>query len=158
MSKATCFVQRFDWVSRALILCSLLYLVPIAVMWMRDTTPPLTMQHYTVTPAPPGGTLRVRADVERAVGRNCSAEYSRVFVDSAGQPQPIQASTKASADAAARAENRMPGKLFFSVPLSLDTAPGTGTIITEIEYVCNPWHWGYPIVVPLIMQAEVLQP
>lgn len=150
--------MRFDFFWRFLITCSVIYLVPMVLFWSLDNKPPITMSRYTVTPAPPGGTLWVAADVKRDLTRDCSTVFTVQFIDAGGRPQSARPGTPRSSKAIEWREEKTPGKLFFPVHLDKDTMPGTGEIFVDLPYTCNPWHWGYPINVPLRMTAEVLEP
>lgn len=134
----------------------------IAAMWVLgwylDSKPPLVMTGYTVSPAYPGGTMIAVLDVQRDLSRNCRAEYSRRFVDSAGALHSIESDTTMTATAIRKSEDRNPGKSIFAMVVPYGAAPGPGKIITPLKYYCNPWHNLYPLDVSLEVDALVLEP
>lgn len=127
--------------------------------WYFDTEPPIKMSSYTTTPAYPGGTMLVVADVKRALDRECDATYSVRFVDSRGVSQPIESSTPISANSIRGMDEKTPGKLMFAVPIADWTPSGMGEVVVPLMYTCNPYHrLGRPIGLSLVMKGEVLAP
>ena len=158
MAKATWWVR--DNAGLLLMVCLLTWggLGVTAAMWALDDSPPITLTRYTVTPVQPGGTMLVIADVQRDTHRNCTATYSRRFVDSRGAIHALEGDTTMSAAGIRDMDKRSPGKLIFTVPTRWDTPPGKGLIVTPLSYNCNPWQSWRPLTMTLEMQAEVLAP
>ena len=129
-----------------------------ALVWAMDDAPPIKLLGYSVTPVHPGGTMLVVADVKRDLTRNCTATFSRQFVDSRGALHAVESDTSVSASNIRAMDARNPNKLIFTVPTTWDTPPGKSLIITPLQYNCNPWHAMRPIALSLEMQAEVLSP
>ena len=158
MSKATSWAIRLVPASIFVIAMCVAFMVAMVLVWSRDNEPPFLLHRYTVTPAYPGGTMLVVADVERNLSRQCEALYSRRFVDSSGAMHAIEPDTSMGVNSIKSMDRRSPGKLIFTVPISKDTPPGKGLIVTPLQYTCNPWHYRYPITMSLEMEAQVLAP
>lgn len=156
MSKATAWAIRLAPLSIITIAMVASYMVAMALVWSMDKEPPFRLVNYSVTPAVPGSTMLVMANVERDLTRDCSATYSRRLVDSQGIMRSIDPDTTMGANAIRSMDKRSPNKLLFAVQVPWDTPAGPAQIITPLTYRCNPWHYRYPITMALEFDAMVL--
>lgn len=127
------------------------------IRWSVDRRVPVELISYVANPALPGDTVIVRAVVKRDVDRRCSLMYSRMFHDSAGVRFDITAGAQMmTADALDDLNRRTPDSLILSLTIPPKAAPGKGTLISVLDYVCNPVQQLYPIPKLITMDVEVL--
>jgi hypothetical protein len=136
MTAATSFVEKLHWLWRAILLACF---VQIA-FWAADRTPPFVLGPYTSTSAPPGGTVRIVAKVQRDLSRKCSVVFSRHLIDASGARYDLVSGQTMSAYALEAMEKLMPGELRLQVHIPPGTPPGLAHLFTVLEYSCNPFH------------------
>ena len=125
--------------------------------WAAERSPPFEMMSYAIAPARAGETTIARALVKRDLDRRCSVVFSRVFFDSNGTRWELTEGTQMMNSSALEAYNlRSPDTLAFAVTVPATAKPGTGSVMTVLDYYCNPVHQSYPIPVVLTMNMEVL--
>ena len=127
------------------------------VLWGVDRKAPLRMLTYTATPTQAGGNTLIHLDVKRDLTRTCAATYSRLFYDAAGSRYEITQGLQAmNATSIADTDRRTPDVALLSIRIPADAAPGKGSLVTALEYSCNPMHLLYPLPVLLTIDVEVL--
>lgn len=127
------------------------------VSWALDYVPPIIIGDYTATPARPGEVTRINASVKRDISRHCTSVFSRLFVDSTGARFELTEGTQIMNALAIEFYNKIsPGKLIMRIKIPEAAAPGLGTVLTPVEYSCNPLHLFHPISALLSINVEVL--
>lgn len=149
----------FTWIWRREWLGWLITLPMLWVLygWATDRTPPLMVANAVATPARAGEETLVTGSAIRDLGRGCSAQRSRAFLDSRGVRHDYGTAAIVS-NAALREEARIMGdsEVRSSVVLPEAAAPGVGMMILSIDYRCNPLHYIVPINYTLMVPVEVL--
>lgn len=125
--------------------------------WAADRDAPFVLLDYKVAPAKAGQNTVVEAIVKRDMSRRCSLLFSRSFFDSKGIRYELTDGAQFMNSATLTAVNqRGPGILKFNVKIPLDAAPGVGSVMTTLDYQCNPLHQIYPISMVVSEDIEVL--
>lgn len=125
-------------------------------VWSLDRTPPFEMYTYTINKPVQGGSMEVHGIVRRDLDRKCSVKYTRMMYDSSGrrfwETPELSMSYSALSDMDAKMRSRL--ELIVSIP---DDAPvGSVTMITDLQYKCNPIHALWPIQVTTSVETEIL--
>lgn len=127
-------------------------------VWALERTPPFVVLGYTAAPVHAGYSAVVSARVHRDLDRLCSVNYSRVFIDGKGVVFDLTEGVRLmTAQALAELDKRSPDSITFSVTIPSTAAPGSGAIITAMEYQCNPVHQAKPIPVIMVSKIEILK-
>lgn len=146
----------------ALVLTGALFCVLFALViayWAVDRDVPFTLESYAVEPVKAGTTTTVRAKVKRDLDRRCSVVFSRTFYDASGVRYELTEGVQFMNALALDAYNeRSPDMLAFSVKVPPSATPGKGSVMTALNYECNPIHQFFPISTVLEMNLEVLPP
>lgn len=151
MARLTSVLERYIILSWAIIgVCAL-----VALYWALDRTPPFAMTDYTVTNSTRGETAYINAHVKRDLSRDCPVRFSR-YLYSGGVRHEISGVQYMSAAAIADMDKQMPDALRLAVRIPADVPVGSATLVTALEYTCNPIHTIYPIEVLLEMRLVVL--
>ena len=152
MTRLTSVLERYILFSWAIIgACAL-----VALYWALDRTPPFVMTNYTVFNASRGETAYVNATVERDVGRDCTVNFVRYLIDANKARHDIGGTQYMTAAALRQMERDMPDSLRLAVRIPADVPIGPATLVTALEYRCNPAHALWPMDVLLEMRLEVL--
>jgi hypothetical protein len=125
--------------------------------WAADRDAPFVMLDYNEVSARAGESTVIKAVVKRDLSRRCSVLFSRSFIDSKGTRFELTDGSQSMNSASLTALNqRTPDQLNIGVRVPVDAAPGVGTVMTTLDYECNPIHQIYPIPMVLNMNLEVL--
>ena len=152
MARLTSVLERYILFSWAIIgACAL-----VALYWALDRSPPFVMHEYTVLNATRGETAYVNATVERDVGRGCTANFVRYLIDANKARHDIGGTQYMTAAALAQMERDMPDSLRLAVRIPADVPVGPATLVTALEYRCNPMHSLWPIDVLMLIDLKVL--
>lgn len=127
-------------------------------LWAIDRDAPFVMLDYKVAPAKAGQSTVVKAMVRRDLSRRCSVLFSRSFYDSTGSRFELTDGAQLMNSSSMQSYNqRSPDMLVFNVDIQASAAPGFATVMTVLDYQCNPIHQFYPIAMVLTMDLEVLK-
>lgn len=152
MARLTSWLERYLMVSWAVIaVCA-----AVAIYWTLDRTPPFELRGYTIPPTPLGETAHVTASVRRDMTRGCSVSVTRYFVDSQKVKHAVGATTYMTPGALGQMQRDTPDQYRGAFKVPDDAALGEGTLVTALEYRCNPVHAMWPIDYLMEMQMEVL--
>lgn len=152
MARLTYVLERYIILSWVIIgACAL-----VALYWALDRTPPFVMTGYTVLNATRGETAYVTATVERDVGRGCTVNFVRYLMDANKARHDIGGTQYMTAAALRQMERDMPDSLRLAVRIPADAPVGPATLVTALEYRCNPMHSLWPMDVLLEMRLVVL--
>lgn len=152
MARLTSVLERYILFSWAIIgACAL-----VALYWALDRSPPFVMHEYTVLNATRGETAYVNATVERDVGRGCTVNFVRYLIDANKARHDIGGTQYMTAAALAQMERDMPDSLRLAVRIPADAPVGPATLVTALEYRCNPMHSLWPIDVLMLIDLKVL--
>ena len=152
MARLTSVLERYIVCSLAIIgACAL-----VALYWALDRTPPFVLLDYTVLNATRGETAYINATVERDTGRDCTVNFVHYLIDANKTKHNIGGTQYMTAAALRQMERDMPDSLRLAVRIPADVPVGPATLVTALEYRCNPMHALWPIDVLLEMQLKVL--
>ena len=152
MARLTSVLERYIIFSWAIIgACAL-----VALYWALDRTPPFVMTNYTVFNASRGETAYVNATVKRDTGRDCTVDFVRYLVDANKARHDIGGTQYMTAAALQQMERDMPNSLRLAVRIPADAPVGPATLVTALEYRCNPMHVFWPIDVLMLIELKVL--
>jgi hypothetical protein len=127
-------------------------------LWATDRDAPFVMLDYSATPAKAGENTIIRSMVKRDLTRRCSVLFSRSFFDSKGTRFELTEGAQSMNSSSLTAMNqRMPDQLMVGITIPKAAAPGMGSVMTTLDYECNPLHQMYPIPMVLSMNLEVLK-
>jgi len=136
-------------------LCFLAVLVQL-VVWGADRRVPFALVEYAAPATRAGEAVVIHSRVDRALNRSCSVQYSRMFFDSGGARYDLtQGAQIMNAAALSDLNRRTPDTLVISVTIPKYASPGVGSVVTVLNYVCNPVHQIYPVEVLLSMDVVV---
>lgn len=136
----------------------LLLILGQVFLWALDRSPPFSVVNYQVTPVQAGQMAVVNVSVKRDLSRMCSVTYSRMFLDSKGVTWDLTEGVRVmTAQALNELDRRNPSALTIKISIPAAAAIGPGTIMTVLEYICNPVHQAYPIPVVMLTNVEVLK-
>lgn len=127
------------------------------LVWSIERSPPTRFVEYYVAPVKPGKSTTVYETVERDKNRPCSATYTRLLFDSTGTRFDLTGGEQHT-NAAARERIALltPGRLNYAVKVPQEAAAGKATVITTMNYVCNPVHEIFPIESVINVTLEIL--
>lgn len=152
--------SRFWTVLERLRWLPLLFLVAVlgqCTAWMLDRSPPFRLLSYWTNQPKPGGTLVVRAKVQRDLDRECSVTFSRYLFDKVGARHEASGPQMMTPKALRNMDALAPGELNLQIPIPTNFPPGPAMLATVLEYRCNPLQDVLrPIGVELNMAFEVL--
>ena len=152
MARLTSVLERYIVFSWAIIgACAL-----VALYWALDRSPPFVLLDYTVLNATRGETAYVNATVERDTGRDCTVNFVRYLVDANKARHDIGGTMYMTAAALQQMERDMPNSLRLAVHIPADVPVGPATLVTALEYRCNPMHALWPIDVLMLIELKVL--
>jgi hypothetical protein len=149
-----------EYMHRMLIL-PILVLVYVALqitIWSFDRHPPFEILSSDLAAATPGRALFISATVRRDIARKCSASYSRTIIDSNSFRYDIPGTQSASSRLIKQLDSMHTGRMSVSIVLPDEISPGPATLVTSLEYVCNPIHRVFPIEVLTIIPFRVDAP
>lgn len=143
---------------RVAIVGMVLLLIPVAVMtaWTLDRSSPFELLTYSAPPVRAGEVLRIDGVVRRDMDRACSITYSRFIYDNEGRQFYEGPITFVNPPSLIEQNRQMGGKFKVDVAIPKTANPGAITIVTNLDYVCNPMHLWWPIEVTVIVNSEVL--
>ena len=128
------------------------------VAWSMDREPPFTVVSSVSFPAKAGEVAAIRSVVKRDLDRKCSVTYSRMFIDSKGVAWDLTEGVRLmTASALNELDKRNPDSLVVKVTIPRESSEGIGSLLTVLEYTCNPVHQLYPIPVVMMTDVEVVR-
>lgn len=127
-----------------------------AGIWALDRRPPFEMYEYTVNQPAPGGTLEVHASVRRDLNRRCSVKYTRVMYDEKGRRFWESPELTMSDKAITEMDVKMNSKLDILVSVPDDAPVGKISLITDLQYNCNPIQAFWPIPVVTTVETKII--
>ncbi len=136
MTKATRFVQRFEWLSIAILIA---LAVQVAV-WFADRRPPFSWTTYTSTSTKPGNFVWFVAQVNRELDRECSVIFSRHLIDPDNNRHDLISGQYMSAHDLRKMDSMMPGELRLKMIVPDGMSAGLAHLFTTLQYSCNPVH------------------
>jgi hypothetical protein len=129
----------------------------LVASWALDRTPPLKVLSVSVAPGARSGAADMVTRVAVDGQKNCSVQFSRALIDSQGFRWDLGTGKKSTREAAAQIARDHAGELRNRIPIPAAAAPGRATLQQHFEYVCNPAHLIWPIVVTAEIPVEVTQ-
>ena len=132
-----------------------------ALVWIGamalDREPPFTLLSYWTNQPRAGGTLVVRAKVQRDLDRECSVTFSRYLFDKVGARHEASGPQMMTPKALRNMDALAPGELNLQVPIPINFPAGPAVLTTVLEYRCNALQDVLrPIGLELNMAFEVL--
>lgn len=152
MSRVTSWLESYIKVAFAL----LFIWFAILGYWAVDRSSPFQLKDYTVFNAGRGQTMFIDADVQRDTARACAVTFSRYLFDSKLIRHELGGGQYMSAAALKDMDATLPGRLRLAIQVPPGAALGPASLITALEYNCNPVHTVWPIEVLMKMNVEVL--
>ena len=143
-------LERTIWIAWAVMLAAVLQLA----YWALDREPPFEMTKINSVMIY-GDVVKFDLNVRRDLTRNCSVEFGRHFIDSAGYRHDIVVGQIMDAQALAEMDKAMGGKLLLSMDLPPGMARGSAVMNTVLRYSCNPLQALWPIQVRMAVPFEV---
>ncbi len=126
-------------------------------IWSADREPPFHLIEAHSKPVKAGENTTIKALVKRDLSRKCSVTYSRVFYDGVGTRHDLMDTPqKTNAKGIEDLDRRGPNELRYGVEIPSAAVKGPGTVVTFLDYECNPIHKYYPIQVVMSVNVEVL--
>ena len=148
-------IYELRWLPRLVLVCVLIWIGAMAL----DREPPFRLNSYWANQPKPGGTLVVRAKVQRDLDRECSVTFSRYLFDKVGARHEASGPQMMTPQALRNMDALAPGELNLQVPIPINFPPGPAVLTTVLEYRCNALQYVLrPIGVELNMAFEVLPP
>lgn len=130
--------------------------VIIVISWLFDRTPPFELLNYTAIPARAGQVLHVDGPVRRDVDRMCSVEFSRAIYSADGTRIFDGKKSTMNSKALSLMDKQMAGRFKVDYDIPPTAKPGPITVVTNLDYECNPSHQIWPIEVVVVIKSEVL--
>lgn len=150
-------MQKWLWLPWVVIILTTVSVVAQVSVWMLDTRKPFELLSYTVNQVKAGGLLRVDGKVRRDLDRECSLRGARYIMDSQGARYDFGSSIVMTAEALRIMDKLSAGEIHQVHQLPAYIAPGPASMITTMQYVCNPLHELFrPIAVDMRIDFEVL--
>ena len=153
-------MTALDRFANRLVVIGLTFLViPLLVfcMWSVDRKAPFELVSYSDISVVPGDSLVAHEVVRRDVSRNCSATFARYTMNSRkekGNESPV---TYMNARAIENMSLTMGvDKLDLTYPISDDMPLGQASLVTVLDYRCNPLHYIWPIQVVTVVPFNVI--
>lgn len=139
------------------IFCALFWVcVCVVGMWMADDDPPFRLISYEPVTAKRGQFAAIRAKVHRDLERNCSVKFARYLFDAKGYRYDLPPAQEMTTAGIRMLGMVHPGELRITIPIPADMTPGTARFVTDLSYVCTPFHVLQPIPVLMEVRIEVL--
>lgn len=152
MSRLTSWLERYLIISWCVIAgCAL-----VVAYWALERRPPFEMQGYTATPATRGEAAYITASVKRDLTRDCAVTFTRYLVDKDKVRHDMGGAQYMTAAALQQMDRDTPDGLRMAVRIPPDMPVGEATLITVLEYRCNPVHALWPIDVLMLIQLYIL--
>ena len=146
-------MYELRWAPRLILAGVCLWITAMAF----DRAPPFRMHSYWTNQPKPGGTLVVRAKVQRDLDRECSVTFSRYLFDKVGARHEASGPQMMTPQALRNMDALAPNELNLQVPIPINFPPGPAVLTTVLEYRCNALQDVLrPIGVELNMAFEVL--
>lgn len=146
-------LYELRWVPRLVLVGVLIWIGAMAF----DREPPFKLLSYWTNQPKPGGTLVVRAKVQRDLDRECSVTFSRYLFDRFGARHENTGPQVMTAKAIRNMDAMAPGELNVQMLVPANFPPGPASMTTVLEYRCNPLQdVARPIPVEMNIPFEVL--
>lgn len=113
--------------------------------WAMDNKAPFEVLVVAPATVAPGGTVSIVAQVRRDLHRKCSVSFTRAIYDGKGFRHDLEGVQRWSAKDIEEVDAMYPGELRIRVPVPFGASPPSGRVRTSLDYVCNPWHWLFPL-------------
>jgi len=147
--------NKINRILTRVILVAFALLAGLVAYWSMDRKPPFELKSYISSAGVPGQIIVIDAIVKRDLDRNCSVTFSRAFFDSRGaRTELTDGAMLMNARALFEMNKLNPGQLRLPVKIPVGATSGEGTVMTILDYVCNPTHLIKPI--PLVLTMKVL--
>lgn len=130
--------------------------VSLAAVWAIDNRPPFRLESYEPVSAKRGEIAKISAKVERDLRRECSVKFTRYLFDSAGYRYELGQPQELSVTGLRQVAALSPDELRVSVLIPERMATGTALYMTDLQYVCNPFHVIRPVSMTMEIRIEVL--
>jgi hypothetical protein len=153
MSRVNLFLRRLLIVP---VLVLILFGVKL-VMWGADRAPPFKVLHVNPAIAAPGQPVRLVAQVRRDLHRKCSVTFTRHLFDGAGFRHDMEGAQMLSDEALRALDARAPGMLNVTLRVPSHASPGSASLVTALDYECNPMHAAWPIHVVTEMRFTITE-
>lgn len=152
MSRLTSWLERYLIISWAVIgACCI-----VLGYWALERRPPFELGEYTATPASRGEAVYITASVKRDLTRDCAATFTRYLVDANKVRHDMGGAQYMTATAIQQMDRDTPDSLRMAVRVPADMPVGKATLVTVLEYRCNPVHVLWPIDMVIEMKVKVL--
>lgn len=149
--------QKIEQILTSVILLAVIFLASLTAYWAADRTPPLVLKSYTTATGTPGQSVVIDATVKRDLSRSCSSVFNRTFFDAAGaRTELTEGSMLMNARALEEVNRISPDHLRFNIKIPVTAVAGEGSVMTVLDYECNPTHIIKPISMVLTMKVLVL--
>lgn len=146
----------FTWVSYMAFTVSVAPIILFSI-WGADRKPPMEVLAWTVVPGVHrGGYAQIDLKVHRDLKRHCSALVYRYFQDLSGRRNYISPQRLSDEDLR-QIERITPGESRVSVYIPANADIGPGSVVTTLEYECNPLHRVWPLLVHIEIPVVVTQ-
>lgn len=124
--------------------------------WSLDRTPPIKLLSSIDSQALPGSYIVIHAKVKRDLTRHCAVDYSRYMYDGAGVRYDLQGTTTLTEEAIQLTDKITPDALRLGFVVPQSAHPGPASLVSVLEYRCNPLHRIWPIEMVFTMPFTVL--
>lgn len=128
------------------------------VIWSVDRHPPFEVLATAPAMVAPGEIVDLVADVRRDTDRGCSARFTRHIYDGASSRHDLEGVQIINAEGIRDIERRTPGQLWVSVRVPSKATPGQASLVTNLDYTCNPLHGLWPIHVITEIPFTITEP
>lgn len=146
------FASRLTWIGFGFLVIPLL----VFCMWSVDRKAPFELVSYNNITVMPGGTLVAHEVVRRDVSRNCSASFARYTMNSQKEKGNESPTTFMNAKSIENMSLTMGvDKLDLTYHIGDDMPVGQASLITVLDYRCNPLHYIWPIQVVTVVPFNV---
>lgn len=148
-----------NWMHRLLVVPMLVLIAFVIelVIWGIDRNPPFEILSVEPAMAAPGQAVRLTAKVRRDVERNCNVQYTRHLYDGANFRHDLEGVQRMNAAGLRALDARTPGMLQLTVRVPTNAAPGSASLVTTLDYECNPLHAMWPIHVVSEMRFTITE-
>ena len=154
MNKVNKFLHRLMVVPLLVLIAFVIELV----IWSLDRHPPFEVLAAAPAMVAPGQTVNLVADVRRDTDRGCSARFTRHIYDGAGSRHDLEGVQIINSDGIIDIERRTPGQLHVSLRVPSSATPGGASLVTNLDYTCNPLHGLWPIHVVTEIPFTITEP
>lgn len=149
-----------NWMHRLLVvpvIIIVLFWIELAI-WALDRHPPFEILNVEPATVEPGQAVYLKAQVRRDVDRNCSVQYTRHIYDGANFRHDLEGVQRMNSEAIRTMDARAPGQLNLTIRVPSNAAPGNASLVTALDYECNPLHAMWPIHVVSEMRFTIMEP